>query len=55
MNTEITSKLAAFAVALAINCLIMGAVAQLFEGRTAQPLAARSVERAVAQPAHGAA
>jgi hypothetical protein len=54
MNTEITSKLAAFAVALMINCLIMGAVAQLFEGRIAQSLAS-SMERAVAQPAHGAA
>jgi hypothetical protein len=45
MNTEITSKLAAFAVALMMNCLIMGAVA----------LAAAAVQAAVAPSVHGAA
>jgi hypothetical protein len=55
MNTEITSKLAAFAVALMMNCLIMGAMAQLFAGRIAEPATAGAMERAAAGPPQGAA
>ena len=54
MNTEITSKLAAFAVALMMNCLIMGAMAQLFDGRSAQTVSASSIELAALQPGRGA-
>jgi len=33
MNTQISSKLAALAVALVVNTVIIGAVAQLFDGQ----------------------
>ena len=37
MNTQISSKLAAFAAALMMSSLIMGGVAYLLEGHIQQP------------------
>ena len=47
MSTQISSKLAALAIALMMNSLIIGAVAYLFNGQiqqrsTAEPLAGTS-------------
>ena len=47
MNTQISSKLAALAVALMMNTLIVGSVAYLFNGRIQQSTSSISVERAV--------
>jgi hypothetical protein len=55
MNTQIASKLAAFAVALMMNSLIIGGVAYLFDGQIQQRAAVISLEGATAQTAHEAA
>ena len=41
MNTEISSKLAAFAAALMMSSLIMGGVAYLLKSHMQQPCSAR--------------
>jgi hypothetical protein len=38
MNTRISSKLAALAIALLMNCVIIGGVAYLFDAQTQQHL-----------------
>jgi hypothetical protein len=43
MNTSISTKLAAIALALMANSLIMGGVAYLFNARLGQPTAVTSV------------
>ena len=55
MNTQISSKLAALAVALMMNSLIFGSVAYLFNSQIQQAAASASLDRAVAQSAHEAA
>lgn len=55
MNTQITSKLAAFAAALMMSSLIMGGVAYLLEGRVQQPSLSVAVAGVTSQSAHGAA
>ena len=51
MNTQISSKLAALAVALMMNSLIFGSVAYLFNGHTQHAAAKASLDRAFAQAA----
>jgi hypothetical protein len=59
MNTQISSKLAALAVALTMNSLIFGSVAYLFNGQVQQTAGNPSIDRALAeskaQSAHEAA
>jgi hypothetical protein len=55
MNTQISSKLAALAVALMMNSLIFGSVAYLFNGRIQQTTVSVSLEPASAQAAREAA
>jgi len=55
MNTQISSKLAALAVALMMNSLIIGSVAYVFNGQTRQNATSVSLDRASAQTAHEAA
>jgi hypothetical protein len=43
MNTQISTKLAALAVALMMNSLIIGGVAYLFNGQAHQPTAVTSL------------
>jgi hypothetical protein len=47
MNTQISTKLAALAVALMMNTLIVGSVAYLFSGRIQQNTTSISLDRAV--------
>jgi hypothetical protein len=47
MNTQISTKLAALAVALMMNTLIVGSVAYLFSGRIQQNATSISLDRAV--------
>lgn len=46
MNTQISSKLAAFAVALMMNSLLIGGVAYLFDGQIRQYSNSISLDRA---------
>ena len=46
MNTQISSKLAAFAVALMMNSLLIGGVAYLFDGQIRQYSSSISLDRA---------
>ena len=55
MNTQISSKFAAFAVALMMNSLIIGSVAYLFDGRIQTRDTAASLDRVQAPAAHAAA
>jgi hypothetical protein len=55
MNTQITSKLAAFAAALMMSSLIMGGVAYLLEGHIQQPSFSVALAGVTSQSAHGAA
>jgi hypothetical protein len=55
MTTQISSKLAALAIALMMNSLIIGGVAQLFSAHIDQRAASVAVDRATAQPVRGAA
>jgi hypothetical protein len=52
MNTQISSKLAAFVAALVMNTVIIGAVAQIFDGQwrtyTAMSLSQAVTARAAA-------
>jgi hypothetical protein len=52
MNTQISSKLAALAVALMMNSLIIGSVAYLFNGQTQHDASSISRDRAPAETAH---
>jgi hypothetical protein len=54
MNIQLSSKLAALAVALMMNSLIFGSVAYLFNSQI-QQTAAVSLDRAPAEAVHGAA
>jgi hypothetical protein len=54
MDTQITSKLAAFAAALMMSSLILGGVAYLLEGRTQQQTLGVALA-AASQSLHGAA
>jgi hypothetical protein len=55
MNTQISSKLAALAVALMMNSLIIGSVAYLFNGRIQPNAASVSLDRASTPTAREAA
>jgi hypothetical protein len=55
MNTQISSKLAALAVALMMNSLIIGGVAYLFNGQIQHNATGVALARASAQTAHEAA
>ncbi len=55
MNTQISSKLAAFAAALMMSSLIMGGVAYLLEGHIQQPSFSVVVARVTSPAAHDAA
>jgi hypothetical protein len=52
MNSAISSKLAAFAVALMMNSLLIGGVAYLFSGQIQQRSDSMSLGRATAQAVH---
>jgi hypothetical protein len=52
MNTQISSKLAAFAVALMMNSLIIGGVAYLFDGQIRQHSNSISLDCATAAAAY---
>ena len=54
MNTQISTKLAALAVALMMNSLLIGGVAYLFSGPLHQRTATISVAHAAASTLHGA-
>ena len=54
MNTQISSKLAALAVALMMNSLIFGSVAYLFNGQIQQTAARAAQGGALARAAHQA-
>jgi hypothetical protein len=55
MNTQISSKLAAFAAALMMSSFIMGGVAYLLEGHIQQPALSVALAGAASQSANGAA
>jgi len=55
MNTQISSKLAALAVALVMNSLILGGVAYLFNGQLHQHVAVISLAQAAASTSSGGA
>ena len=55
MNTQISSKLAALGLALMMNSLIIGGVAQLFSAHIDQRATTAAIDRATAQPVRGAA
>jgi hypothetical protein len=55
MNTQITSKLAAFAAALMMSSFIMGGVAYLLEGHIQQPALIVALAGAASQSVNGAA
>ena len=52
MNTQISSKLAALAVALMMNSLILGSVAYVFNAQTQRDASSISRDRAPAESAH---
>ncbi len=54
MNTQISSKLAALAVALMMNSLLIGGVGYLFSSPLHQHATAISVAHAAASTLHGA-
>ena len=54
MNTQISTKLAALAVALMMNSLLIGGVAYLFSGPLHQQTAAISGAHAATSAVHGA-
>ena len=54
MNTQISTKLTALAVALMMNSLLIGGVAYLFSGPLHQHAAAISVAHAAASTLNGA-
>jgi hypothetical protein len=53
MNTSISTKLAALALALMVNSVIMGGVAYLFNAQLRAPSVALSLANAAAQSTHG--
>jgi hypothetical protein len=55
MDTQISSKLAAFAAALMMSSLIMGGVAYLLEGHIQQPSLSVALARGTSPSAHDAA
>jgi hypothetical protein len=55
MNTQISSKLAALAVALMMNSLIVSGVAYLFNGQIQQHASIIALDGAASQTAHEAA
>ena len=55
MNTQISSKLAAFAAALMMSSLSMGGVAYLLEGHIQQPSVSVALARVTPPAAHDAA
>ena len=55
MHTQISSKLAALAIALQMNSLIIGGVSQLFSSHVVQRGTALAVERVPSQSAGQAA
>jgi hypothetical protein len=55
MDTQITSKLAAFAAALMMSSLIMGGVAYLLEGHIQQPSLSVALAAVTSQSAHAPA
>jgi hypothetical protein len=55
MNTQISSKLAAFAAALMMSSLMMGGVTYLLEGHIQQPSLSVAVARVTPPAAHDAA
>jgi hypothetical protein len=55
MNTQITSKCAAFAAALMMSTLVMSGVVYLFEGPTQQPGIGVALAAASSTSGHGAA
>ena len=55
MNTQISTKLAALAVALMMNTLIIGGVGYLFNSQLQQHAAFTSVAHAAASTSYGAA
>jgi hypothetical protein len=55
MNTQITTKLAALAVALMMNSLLMGGVAYLFNAQVHQHTAIVSLAHAAVSTTKGAA
>jgi hypothetical protein len=54
MNTSISTKLAALALALAVNSVIMGGMAYLFNAQLQQSTAVVSLASVVAPSAHTA-
>jgi hypothetical protein len=50
MNTSISTKLAALALALVVNSVIMGGMAYLFNAQLQQPTAAISLAKGASQP-----
>jgi hypothetical protein len=48
MNTRISTKLAALAIALMMNGLILGGVAYLFDVQTQQPLSLLALAKQIA-------
>ena len=54
MNTQISTKLAALAVALMMNSVIIGGVAYLFNGQLQQHATVTSLVQAAATPSTGA-
>jgi len=54
MNTQISTKLAALAIALMMNSLLIGGVAYLFSGQLHQHTAAISLAHAAATTLNGA-
>jgi hypothetical protein len=55
MNTQISTKLAALAVALMMNSLIIGGVAYLFNSQSYQHATVTSLVQAAASTSQGAA
>jgi hypothetical protein len=55
MNTQISTKLAALAVALMMNSLLIGGVAYLFNGQLHQHTTITSLAHAATAPANVAA
>jgi hypothetical protein len=51
MNTQISTKLAALAIALMMNSLLVGGVAYLFNGSLHQPAAVLSLAQSAAATA----
>jgi hypothetical protein len=54
MNTELTAKISALAVALVLNSLIMVGVAYLFDGESQQQSSVIALAGTTVQPTHEA-